>query len=120
MTDGVNTRIVLLRKKLNLTQSQFAEKIGLKFSAISMIELGKTPVTEVNIKAICYSFSVREDWLRLGSGEMFDCLHVRNTVEALAVEAFRRLSPELKESIITHASCLAAVGKGWKEDERYI
>lgn len=116
MNDSINTRVALLRKKLNLTQSQFAEKIGLKFSAISMIELGKTPVTEVNIKAICYAFSVREDWLRFGSGEMFDIDEAQDADERILLEIFRQLTPEMQDVIFEHVKTLAEAEKRQRQE----
>lgn len=66
----MNSRIKELRKALNLKQKEFGNQIGLR-SSISDIELGKAPVTERTIIAICSKFSVNEDWLRTGKGEMF-------------------------------------------------
>ena len=67
----MNTRIRELRKHLGLSQKNFAEKIGLKQNAISYMEKEGSTVTEHNIKAICAQFTVNENWLRTGSGEMF-------------------------------------------------
>lgn len=44
--DGVNARLALLRKKLNLTQSQFAKKIGMAQNSLSLIETGKNILTQ--------------------------------------------------------------------------
>ena len=60
----MNIRIRELRKALNLSQKEFADKIGLKQNAISYMERGGSAVTEQNIKLICSQFSVNENWLR--------------------------------------------------------
>ncbi len=49
----MNTRIRELRKALDLSQKEFADKIGLKQNAISYMERGGSAVTEQNIKVIC-------------------------------------------------------------------
>ena len=67
----LNERVKLLRKTLDLTMEKFGEKIGVKKSAISLIESGKNSLTEQMIKAICREFDVDEEWLRNGTGSMF-------------------------------------------------
>lgn len=67
----IGERILLLRENLNLTQGEFAEKIGLKQAAIGLYENGKRNVTDRVIGDICREFNVTEDWLRYGAGEMF-------------------------------------------------
>ena len=62
-------RIRLIRKTLGLKQGEFALRIGLTQTALSMIELGKTTLTDKNIKLICATFAVDENWLRTGKGE---------------------------------------------------
>lgn len=47
------------------------KKIGLTQSAISAIELEKCCVTSSLIITCCNVFSVNEEWLRNGIGEMF-------------------------------------------------
>lgn len=68
----MKNRLRILRKKLNLTQKQFAQSIGLKTaSAIGNIELGLIELSDRNIGRICEEFNVNENWLRNGNGEMF-------------------------------------------------
>jgi transcriptional regulator with XRE-family HTH domain len=64
-------RMKAIRRKFSLTQTEFAQRIGLTQTSLSMIEIGKSPLTEKNIKLICATFSVDERWLRTGEGEMF-------------------------------------------------
>lgn len=66
----MNKRIRELRKTLNLSQKEFADRIGLKQNTISYMEKDGSTVTEQNIKTICSQFSVNENWLRTGSGKM--------------------------------------------------
>lgn len=67
----MNKRIVELRKVLNLSQTEFSEKIGIKQTSLSDLERGNCNIREAYIIAICNIFSVNEDWLRNGIGEMF-------------------------------------------------
>lgn len=66
-----NERIKKVRKSLGLTLEKFGERIGLKKSAVSLIENGKNSVTDANVKAICREFGVDYIWLTTGDGEMF-------------------------------------------------
>lgn len=67
----LNERVKQLRKALDLTMEKFGEKIGVKKSAISLIESGKNSLTEQMVKSICREFDVNEEWLRYGTGSMF-------------------------------------------------
>jgi transcriptional regulator with XRE-family HTH domain len=64
-------RLRAIRKKLKLNQWDFARQIGLTQTTLSMIELGKSALIEKNIKLICVTFDVNENWFRTGKGEMF-------------------------------------------------
>lgn len=68
----MNERIKELRKTLGLSQEAFADKIGIKGSAVSHLESGRRNITNQNINAICREFGVNEEWLRTGSGDMFE------------------------------------------------
>lgn len=66
----VGSRIKRLRKNLKLTQAEFAERIGLKSGAIGLYESNDRNVTDRSISLICEKFSINEDWLRTGEGNM--------------------------------------------------
>ena len=69
---NIGERIKLLRKALCLTQVEFAQRIGLKGTAIGLYESGNRTVTERSIVTICKTFNVNENWLRDGTGEMYN------------------------------------------------
>ncbi len=54
-----------------MTQSEFAKKLGIGQSTLAMMEVSKRDISDRHIKTICAIFSVNEEWLRSGEGEMF-------------------------------------------------
>ena len=67
----MNQRLKQLRKKLNLTQMEFANKIGSSQNMLSGYEIGRCKPSSPVINNICKTFGVSERWLRTGEGEMF-------------------------------------------------
>ena len=67
----IGERISELRKNLNLNQEDFGKKINVTRSAISNYEKGLRNVMDRVIIDICREYSVNEEWLRNGTGEMF-------------------------------------------------
>lgn len=67
----INKRVKAIREAKELSMNAFAKAIGLAQSGISAIEYETRPVTEKNIRLICVTFGVNEEWLRTGEGEMF-------------------------------------------------
>lgn len=99
----INKRIKELRKILDLTQKEFAYRIGLKQNAISYMEKDGATVTEQNIKTICAQFSVNENWLRTGSGNVF----VENEKKQKEFfDIFDDLTPALQDYLIKTAKNL--------------
>lgn len=68
---SVNNRIRELRKNLGLNQTDFAEKIGITQTWLSMLESGQRQVVDKNITLISSIFGASEHWLKSGEGEMF-------------------------------------------------
>ena len=68
----MNSRIKELRIALGKNQTDFAQKLSVSRSAICKIESGENSPSEQTIALICKEFSVNEDWLRTGNGEMFE------------------------------------------------
>lgn len=99
----MNIRIKKIRNILNLSQKDFAEKLGLKQNAISYMEKKGTTVTEQNIKLICSQFNVNENWLRTGNGEIF----IENKIKQNEFfEIFDKLSTHLQDYLIKTAKDL--------------
>jgi transcriptional regulator with XRE-family HTH domain len=95
-------RIRLIRKTLKLSQSEFAERLGIKSTALSMVELGKNALTEQNIRLICMTFNVNDAWLRNGDGEMF----AASPYEKEFFEIYRSLMPETQRALLRLAQDL--------------
>ena len=67
----MNERIKKLRKELDLTQQEFADRIGSKRNTIAKYESGDNSPSAAVVSLICRTFNVNEAWLRTGEGEMF-------------------------------------------------
>ena len=102
----MNDRIVEIRKFKGLNQTEFAKKLGFTQSNLSSIELGKTPLTEANIRLICFTFGVNETWLREGKGDMMDDEALLSDYEKRLMTLFRALSPRAREMLIEYAEKL--------------
>ena len=68
----MKNRLKELRKNLNLTQQDFADKIGIKRNTITNYEVGLRVPSNSVIHNICREFNVNEDWLRTGKGNIFN------------------------------------------------
>lgn len=71
MSDSLNERIRKLRKVLDLTQQQFADRIRVKRNTVATYEMGRSEPSDSAISLMCREFNVNETWLRTGEGEMF-------------------------------------------------
>lgn len=66
----MNERIRCLRDELGLSRAAFGQKIGVSGDVINNLERGRVEIKEPMIKLICSEFSINEEWLRNGTGEM--------------------------------------------------
>jgi len=93
---SINERIKVLREKLDISQSEFAKKIGITQPSLSDIEKGKTKnIDERTIKLICVEFNVNEEWLRNGIGEMFDTENELLTLFTARLKTFDELDKKI-------------------------
>ena len=67
----MHERLKQLRKTLDLTQQEFADRIGSKRNTIAKYETDTNTPSAAVISLICREFRVNEKWLREGTGEMF-------------------------------------------------
>lgn len=67
----VNQRILEVRKKLKLSQTEFGKEIGVSRGVINNIDLNIVQAKPLLIQQICKAYNVNETWLTTGEGEMF-------------------------------------------------
>ena len=117
----MDERIKLIRKKLELTQQEFADKLGIARNNIAGYETCKRSPSDAVISLICTKFNINEEWLRTGEGEMFvqrtrnqtitdflgDLIIDDNTFKKGLVEALAELDERDWESLEELATKLA-------------
>jgi transcriptional regulator with XRE-family HTH domain len=104
--ETLKDRVTLVRKALNLNQTEFAQKLGLTQSTVSGWAIGKSKFTESNIRLICYTFNVSEQWLRSGEGDMF--ISEASQEEAKFMDIYRKLSPINQKMLLEFALTMLA------------
>lgn len=67
----MNERLKVLRKSLNLTQQEFADRLNVSRNTVATYEIGKSNPSDAAVMLICREFNVNETWLRTGEGDMF-------------------------------------------------
>ena len=85
-------RMKVLRKKLGLTQQQFADQLGIKRNTVANYESGRNDPMEAVISLICKTFDVNEAWIRDGVGNMFRKQDEEIDFRARLVRAILKLS----------------------------
>lgn len=104
-------RIKKLRKSLDMTQQEFADRIGVKRNTIGQYEIGRNEPIDTVINLICREFGVNEEWLRTGNGEMFspaptDVLdqlaqkYKLSNAAYIMIEKFVNLNPDKQAGLI--------------------
>ena len=112
----MNERIRKLRRELDLTQQEFAERIGIKRNTVAMYETGRNAPIDAVISLICRTFNVNESWLRNGEGDMFIVMDKELELMAWAGEVLREESSSFRHRFVAALSVLDE--KDWKEIER--
>lgn len=99
----MNERIKQLRKVLDLTQQEFADRIGMKRNSIANYEIGRNTPIDAVIVSICREFNVNEDWLRTGEGEMF-CKLEANDIVVKATRLLGEKDPMFEAFVETYST----------------
>lgn len=105
-----NQRIKKLRKALDLTQMEFAARIGSTQNAVTGYETGRRNPSSSVVNNICKEFHVNEEWLRTGSGEMFREISRDEEITAFVEDVLRGESDDFKRRFISALSQLDADG----------
>lgn len=108
---NIGDRIKKVRRDLNMTQTEFANRIGSMQNTITRYETNSRNPSASVIALICKEFNVNEEWLRNGEGEMFnpaptDVLdrlareYKLSNAAYIVVEKFVNLHPEKRNELI--------------------
>ncbi|MDR2305354.1 MAG: helix-turn-helix transcriptional regulator [Treponema sp.] len=105
--ETINYRIKLLRDALGMTQANFSRVISLSSGYLAGVETEKRTVNNRIVKLICSSFSVSEEWLRTGQGEMF--LKEEDPKFSRLLNLYKELSPNYRDFIFRQIELLLKI-----------
>lgn len=111
-------RIKKIRKELDLTQQEFADRIGIARGNIAAYEVGKNAPSDSVISLICREFSVNENWLRTGEGDMFMELSRDEQIEEFIGNLLQGEEDSFKRRLISGLTALDE--NGWKVLEDFL
>ena len=100
-------RIKAIRKEQNMTQQEFADKLGISRAPIASCEIGRTEPTGSLIALICRTFDVNEVWLRTGEGEMHIPRTRQDELAAYMGQVIGGKCTDMEEAIIATMSRLS-------------
>lgn len=118
---NIGERIKILRRTLNLTQTEFASRIGSVQNTVTGYESGRRNPSAPVVSLICREFNVNENWLRNGTEPMFievpdEDIYTKAAAsifkedDATAIEGLKlyySLSPEAKKAVRNYILQLA-------------
>ena len=107
----MHERLKEIRHHFNMTQAEFAKKLGIGQSTLAMMEVSKRDLSDRHIKTICAICNVNEEWLRTGAGSMFVGETTFNLdqfvkdrggtdLELEVVKAYFNLSKDVREAVM--------------------
>lgn len=117
----MNERIKELRAALGLSAEKFGARVGVTRSAISRIENGVVNVTEQMQKSVCREFNVNQEWLRNGTGEMFNSLSQEEELAYIVGQALPQADDYVKDAFIALGRLSQEfTADDWKVVKRFV
>lgn len=118
MTAGDRVREIRFSRTPKITMEEFAKRVGVTKSAISLIESGRNSLTDQMVCSICREFGINETWLRTGDGQMYAVKDRAREMEEL-VQSLMADSPEsFRSALITTLLRFRPDGPEWEVLER--
>lgn len=97
-------RIHQIRLDAKLTTREFADRIGINNSSVSMYETGKRAPSNAVVTAICKEFNINKAWLMNGEGPMKSELPDDDGLAEVVDCYENKLTEALKEKVRVLAS----------------
>jgi transcriptional regulator with XRE-family HTH domain len=107
-----------LRKELNVTQQEFADKLKISRNFVAQIEMGSKVPSDRTIDDVCREFNVDEEWLRTGNGDMFVPGIKDKQISAMLADVMKSGEDSFRHRLV---SALARLDdEGWDNLEKLI
>lgn len=107
-----------LRKKMNVTQQEFADKLKISRNFVAQIEMGNKVPSDRTIDDVCKEFNVREEWLKDGKGDMFYPVKRNDEISKLLGYVTKADDDDFKYRLINALARLD--DSGWDKLEKLI
>lgn len=95
----ISEKLKIIRKVNNLTQKEFADRLGISRSNLSSIEQGVVNPTELFINCVCLMFEIDKNWLTDDSIEDLSGIQNCNDLKYLIANKYDKLTDEYKKFI---------------------
>lgn len=107
----MHERIKKIRRAINVTQQEFADRLLVKRNTVATWEGGRSIPQDSVVALICKEFNVNETWLRTGEGDMFNkaetsaverlCTELKaNELERQIISAYFKIEPNIRDSFV--------------------
>lgn len=107
-----------LRKELNVTQQEFADKLKISRNFVAQIEMGSKVPSDRTIDDVCREFNVNEEWLRTGNGDIFIPGIKDKQISAMLADVMKSGEDSFRHRLV---SALARLDdEGWDNLEKLI
>ena len=116
MTQG--ERIKEIRKALGLTLDKFGERVGVKKSALSSLENGRTNLTDQLSLSICREYNVNPEYLTGESDQMFTEMTKEDEIAAFLGDVLRDKEETFRKRFISALARLSE--EDWRIMERIL
>lgn len=114
----LNERLKKLRKTLDLTQQELADKLGVKRNTVAQWEIGRNEPSDAIIFSICREFDVNKEWLRTGEGEMFVIRSDEEEIAAFLGDVLAEEGETYKKQLILALANLS--DEGWRGIKEFL
>lgn len=114
----MNERIKKIRNALGFTQQEFADKIKVKRNTVATYEMGRSVPSDSAIALICSVFNVNEEWLRNGTGEMFQPITKNEEISRLLGNVIKAEDSDFRRRLVDALARLD--DDGWTHLEKLI
>ncbi len=103
----MSKRLKELRKALDMTQQEFADRLGVKRNTVATYESGKSNPSDAAVSLICREYRVNEEWLRTGAGDMFLPTDRNTDIARLTKQLLSEESDSFKNRFVSMLSNLS-------------